>query len=220
MVAHMSTPAPPSIVIVGGGGHGRELYWALSAAIDAGQCDGQVAGFVDDRPPEAGLLDRIGSVWLGPIQTLAEIDANFVLGIGSPQARSAVAALVAGFGRDPVAVMHPSVLIGPDVDWGEGFVACANVSVTTNVRFGAHVHLNRHVTVGHDCVVGDFVSLHPAAMLSGNVTVGARTMVGAGAVVLPGVTIGSDVQVGAGAVVTKDIRDSTTVVGVPAKRMR
>ena len=106
------------------------------------------------------------------------------------------------------------------VVWGEGFVACANVSVTTNVRFGVHVHLNRHVTVGHDCVVGDFVSLHPAAVLSGNVSVGARTMIGAGAVVLPGVSIGSDVQVGAGAVVTKDVLDGMTVVGVPAKRMR
>ena len=66
---------------------------------------------------------------------------------------------------------------------------------------------------------GDFVSLHPAAVLSGNVTVGERTMVGAGAVVLPGVTIGSDVQVGAGAVVTKDVPDGVTVVGSPAREM-
>ena len=219
MVVHMSTPAPPSIVIVGAGGHGRELYWALSAAIGAGQCAGHLAGFVDDRPPEAGLLDRIGSVWLGPMDVLAELDADLVLGIGAPRSRAAVAAKLAGIGGR-VAVVHPSVLIGPDVEWGEGFVACANVSVTTNVRFGIHVHLNRHVTVGHDCVVGDFVSLHPAAVLSGNVSVGARTMIGAGAVVLPGVSIGSDVQVGAGAVVTKDVLDGTTVVGVPAKRMR
>ena len=220
MIVHMSTPAPPSIVIVGAGGHGRELYWALSAAIGAGQCAGHLAGFVDDRPPEAGLLDRIGSVWLGPMDVLAELDADLVLGIGAPVARVAVAARVASIGRGPVDVMHPSVLIGPDVEWGEGFAACANVSVTTNVRFGVHVHLNRHVTVGHDCVVGDFVSLHPAAVLSGNVSVGARTMIGAGAVVLPGVSIGSDVQVGAGAVVTKDVLDGMTVVGVPAKRMR
>ena len=206
----------PDVVIVGAGGHGRELYWTMSAAVASGGC-GRIVGFVDDHMPEPGLLERVGSVWLGPIATMASWGGRCVVGVGAPAARERVVLRVDSLGVRSVDALHPSALIGPDVLWASGFVACANVSVTTNVRFGRHVHLNRHVTVGHDCVVGDFVSLHPGAVLSGNVTVGARTMVGAGAVVLPGVAIGCGVQVGAGAVVTRDVLDGATVVGSPAR---
>ena len=221
MVLHMPSPAPdpdPSgIVIVGAGGHGRELHWALSAALEAGSSAARIVGFVDDQRPVDGLLERIGSAWLGQIDALADHAGRWVLGIGAPGSRARVFERVDGVGDGPIDVIHPSVLVGPDVLWGDGFVACANVSITTHVRFGMHVHCNRHVTIGHDCVVGDFVSLHPAAVLSGNVTVGERTMIGAGAVVLPGVTIGRDVQVGAGAVVTRAVPDGATVVGSPAR---
>lgn len=212
----MTAPAVKAIAIVGAGGHGRELHWALTEMLASGNCAGQIVGFVDDQQPADGLLERINSVWLGGLDAFESFVGAYVLGIGAPQSRVRVAARLAAVVAEPVDVVHPSVLVGPDVLWGDGFVACANVSVTTHVRFGRHVHLNRHVTVGHDCVVGDFVSLHPAAVLSGNVTVGERTMIGAGAVVLPGVTIGSDAQVGAGAVVTRDVRDGMTVVGSPA----
>jgi len=44
--------------------------------------------------------------------------------------------------------------------------------------------------------------------------------IGAGAVVLPGVTIGARSVVGAGAVVTKDVPPDTVVVGNPAKVLK
>ena len=53
--------------------------------------------------------------------------------------------------------------------------------------------------------------------VSGRVTLGEGTFVGAGAVVLPDIKVGSWVMIGAGAVVTKDVPDGATVVGVPAR---
>ena len=52
--------------------------------------------------------------------------------------------------------------------------------------------------------------------LAGNATLGARSLIGAGAVMIPGVRIGADVTMGAGAAVTQDVTDGLTVVGVPA----
>jgi UDP-N-acetylbacillosamine N-acetyltransferase len=54
-------------------------------------------------------------------------------------------------------------------------------------------------------------------VLSGNVHVGSRSHVGAGATVIQGVHIGADTIVGAGAVVLSDVPESSTVVGIPAR---
>jgi acetyltransferase-like isoleucine patch superfamily enzyme len=85
------------------------------------------------------------------------------------------------------------------------------------VRIGNHFHLNLNSTVGHDVVIGDFVTVFPGVNISGNVVIGDKTTIGTGSSILPGVRIGSGCFIGAGAVVTKDVEDGQTVVGVPAR---
>jgi hypothetical protein len=55
---------------------------------------------------------------------------------------------------------------------GVGNFICAGVIITTDVKIGNHVHLNLQTTVGHDSVLGDFVTTAPSVNISGNVNVG------------------------------------------------
>ena len=78
------------------------------------------------------------------------------------------------------------------------------------------------VTVEDDAIIGYDATLLCHEFLqgeyrTGEVVVGERAMIGAGAVVLPGVRIGADAQVGANSVVTRDVPPGTTVAGVPAE---
>ncbi len=52
---------------------------------------------------------------------------------------------------------------------------------------------------------------------TGEVVIGERAMIGAGAIVLPGVHVGQDAQVAANSLVTEDVPEGTTVAGVPAE---
>ena len=54
----------------------------------------------------------------------------------------------------------------------------------------------------------------------GEIVIGEKSWIGAGAVILDGVKIGSGAIVGAGSVVTRDVPDYAVVAGVPAKILR
>lgn len=201
-----------SIVIVGAGGHGREIYSALH---DLNQ---PCAGFADDRPPEAAILRRIGAKYLGTVSGVfsAATDFSYILGIGAGVVRHKLEAeLATSIPADPI--IHPSASVGLDVRLKKGSIVFSHATVTTNIGIGKHTHVGRGAAVGHDTVLGDFVTVMPQASVSGSVTVGDRATIGAGAVIRQGQTIGKGAYVGAGAVVVGDVPPDTTVVGNPAR---
>ncbi|MFC7199296.1 acyltransferase [Halospeciosus flavus] len=80
------------------------------------------------------------------------------------------------------------------------------------------------ITVEDDAIIGYDATLLCHEFLqeeyrTGEVHVGERAMIGAGAVVLPGVEIGADAQVAANSLVAEDVPDGVTVAGVPAEEV-
>lgn len=116
-------------------------------------------------------------------------------------------------------LIHPTAILGKNVQLGKGVIVTAYSHLTCDIIVGDGVQFNLQTTVGHDSVIGDFVTTAPKVALSGNVRVGRHVTFGTSSTVLPGVSICDDVVVGAGAVVTKDITEPGTYVGVPAKRI-
>src|SRR4029078_941115 len=100
-----------------------------------------------------------------------------------------------------------------------GCLVASGVVVTTNVRIGAHSHLNVSVSVSHDCQMGDYVHVAPGGRLAGNVRVDNGCDIGIGASVIQGRSIGEWSLVGAGAVVVRDVAANVTVAGVPAREI-
>jgi sugar O-acyltransferase (sialic acid O-acetyltransferase NeuD family) len=213
----MSSAIPTSVVVYGTGGHGRETALLIASMIDAG-APWRLLGFLDDNVARHG--DVIGALpVLGGAEFLAHRRGliDVALGVGNPRARRALVERLRPMTRAFPVLIHPEVPRFDRVRVGEGVQIHAGTILTTDIVIGAHVILNRHVDVSHDCRLDDFATLAPAVTLAGNVHVAAGADLGARSTCIPGVTVGAWTTIGAGAVVTRDIPDGSTAVGVPAR---
>lgn len=155
-------------------------------------------------------------------------EMGFAIGIGDNAVRETVARRFADRVRF-VTLIHPSATFGigqrEAIEARRGVVVCAGVRFTNNIAVGDFAVFNLNATIGHDCVVEDFVNVSPGAAISGNVHLRTRSWIGTGAAVNQGtnearLTVGADTVVGSGAVVVKDCDDDAVYVGIPARRIR
>ena len=192
------------LVIIGAGGHGRELL-DIVEAINAVCPTFDFVGFLDDGPGPWDRVERRGASVLGPVDRLADIDAKYAIGIGSPEVRCRIDEIATGSGCEATTLIHPQATVASDVRAAPGLVMAAGSRITTNVTVGRHVHLNLNATLSHDCEVGSYSLLNPGAHVNGEVVLGESVVVGSGAVVREGSRVGAGTVIGAGAVVITDL---------------
>ena len=117
------------------------------------------------------------------------------------------------------------VRISPSLRLKNRLLALLGVTVGRGVSWGLEatpdVFWPDLITLGDDAIVGYDATLLCHEFLqdeyrTGEVVVGERAMIGAGAIVLPGVVIGPDARVAANSLVTEDVPAGATVAGVPA----
>lgn len=205
------------LIILGTGGFAREVYQLFLDTRKGDAVSGtyEFLGFVGDEPEKP-----LPANWLGTDDVvLVQNPENiwFVVAIGNPAVRRTVYEKYEQAGFQPGRLIHPAATLGEDFVVPPGAMICAGVRITVNVHAGKSLVVNLNATIGHDCEIGDFVTISPGANISGNVSLGNESEIGSGAVLLPGVKTGEKVVLGAGAVLTRNA-DSGTWMGVPAQQ--
>ena len=211
-----------ALVVVGAGGHGRELLDVVEACAAASPGSVELVGVVDDAASEVNLarLAERGVPFLGDVDAWlasAGSGVRYLLGVGSGEVRRALDGRFTAAGLEPATAVHPAAVVGSEVLLAPGVVVLAGAVVATNTRLGRHTHVHRSANVGHDCVLGAFVTVNPSASVSGDCVVEDDVLVGVGASVLQGLTLRRGATVGGGACVVKDVPEKTVVKGVPAR---
>lgn len=206
------------LVIIGAGGHGRDIRALLRRLKEDEYIDRvNFLGFLDDNPE----TDRIG-----PINDYTKLmsehgkDLAYVIGVNDPMIRRKIVSYMDSIHAKPMSVIHETAVIGPRCYIGKGSVLGPYSVLTTSVNIGRHVHLNTAASVNQGSVLGDYCTLSPGVRVCGDVHVGHTTYLGANSTIINMKNVGNNVTLGAGAVVVKDIPNDVVAVGLPAKPIK
>jgi len=181
-----------------------------------------------DLNPQGNTYFGFSIVGEDQISQLVKEGYHFAIGVGDNKSRRRIFEKYSHLSFPNI--IHPTASLG--FKQGEvlndkgGNVITAGVRFTNNIKMGNFGIFNLNCTIGHDCIIEDFVNVAPGANISGNVCLKKGSYIGTNAAVLQGrsieskIIIGQFATVGAGAVVTKNVKDHTVVAGIPGKPLR
>ncbi|MGB0766510.1 MAG: acetyltransferase [Phycisphaeraceae bacterium] len=213
----MTTNHKP-VILLGAGGHSRVLRSLLSIQ------ERSILAVLDDNPDLHGK--RIGHTGLTIAAALDAVrqhdpnDVELVNAIGSthrPTARRAVYETFTAKGYTFATLIHHHATTACEAFIEPSAQLMAGCTIQAGAQILANTLINTHASIDHDTTVGEHTHVAPGVTICGNVTIGQACHIGAGATIVQGITIGDSVVVGAGATVLRDVPDTQTVLGTPAR---
>lgn len=148
---------------------------------------------------------------------LKEENTRILLAVKDPDKRQEMVEELSSKRADIISLVHPSAVVSPYAQIGNGSLVYAQATVHANSMVGAYSLVMSGVVISPDVVIGENVTIESNAVIGANVVIEDECVIGSGAVIQAGLTIGRESLVGAGAVVLTDVPENATVFGNPAK---
>ena len=181
------------------------------------KCGFEIYGYVDNE--KKGPFEYLGNDEIFMMHYSDYIDIPLVVTPDNPDVREDIYKKYHELGFRFKTLISPDAIVSKSATISEGCMIQGLCNVSSNTFLEKCVRVNTGANIMHDCYVGSFSVVAPAAVILGHVKVESNSYIGANSTILPNVSIGTKAIVGAGAVVTKDVFEGTVVVGVPAKTM-
>ena len=202
------------LIIIGAKGHGKVV-----ADIAIKQNKWKSIAFLDD---DVTIKTNMGLDVIGQTDDAFKYkdDADFFVAIGNNATRENLQENLKKEGFSITTLIHPSTIIGTDVEIGIGTAIMAGVVINSATRIGQGCIINTSCSVDHDNVIEDYVHISPGAHIAGTVKIGKGSWIGIGSVISNNINIIDGCQTGAGAVVVKDITETGLYIGVPGRKTK
>ena len=200
------------LALYGAGAMGREFKYI---ADESGAWSEIV--FIDDHTSATQLLGCPVCGFHAFRKRYNPEDVRFAITIGEPKFRREAFTRLTEAGYRGALVVHPSAVISPDAEVGEGAVIAHGAFIGSQARIGKNFYGAKGASIGHDAVIGDHVRVGVGAFVGGHTVIGENAFIGSGAMLKDRICIGEYSVVGIGSAVFSDVEANTTVMGNPAR---
>ncbi|ALJ04603.1 hypothetical protein APS56_05370 [Pseudalgibacter alginicilyticus] len=209
-----------NIVLIGGG---NQAHYVID--IIEKQNKYNIVGIIDSIQDIGSY--RFGYIVIGRQENISELIEKYnlyggVISIGDNWSRYFVREQITKLVPDFkfVNAIHPSVIIGNNVEIGCGVVAMAGCIFNPKSKIGDFTFFATGAQVEHDCVISAFASISAGSLTGGYVFLGKYSAITLGVTVFDRLSIGENSVIGAGSLVIRDIPDNVLAYGNPCKIIR
>ena len=203
------------LIIINAGSFGREVLTWAGQAMRAG-APFKLKGFLDSRPDALRGFAYELPILASPESYQPDEDDVFLCAIGTPHIKQRYCALMEQKGANFATLIHPSAVIGHDVQIGEGSILGPFTQLSCDIRLGRHVAFGTHSNTAHDTRIGDFSQISGSCEINGHAILEEGVFLGSHATILPRARVGAWAYVGAASVVLRRVAPGVKVFGNPA----
>ena len=205
------------LIIIGAGGMGRTMYDMARESIGY-NTEYDIRGFIDDNTSALDNFDNYPPL-LAPIQSYQpKEDEVFVCSIGGAARQQCMEAIL-NKGGQFLTMIHATARIGTIVQIGEGTIIGAYTTIGADAKIGQYNLIQSYTVIGHDSVIGNWNRIDTHVTLVGGTIVHDGADIHTSAMISHNVTIESHSRVAACSFVIKRVKEGTTVLGNPAKKL-
>ena len=201
-------------IIIGTGGHSRAVLSIL-----ANVNTHNIFGILDLSLHEPGE-QILGIPVIGSIDKIKELDNNIFdifLAIGDNSLRRSMFEEIKSYGLSFPNLISRQAVVDNNAVIGEANVFCPLVFVGHSSFIGNNNLINTGAIIEHEVHIKDHCHFGPSSLVAGRSRVNNECFIGANATIIDKITVIEKVIVGAGSTVIKNISQSGTYVGSPAK---
>ncbi|CAA9202732.1 Putative acetyltransferase EpsM [Flavobacterium bizetiae] len=207
-----------NLIIIGARGYGREVCGL------AKQCPGynteyMIKGFLDDKLDALDGFDNYPEI-ISSVENYA-IQENdvFVCALGSVQWKKHYVEIILSKGGRFINLIHPTVIFTSNVTIGNGLIIFMYSNISNDCIIDDFVTIQGFVAIGHDSKIGKWSHVNAYSFMGGYAILEEEVCLNTRSTILPHITIRKGATVGAASLVIKNVKENSTVFGVPAKRI-
>ena len=200
-----------NLIIIGAGGYAKSVIDSLD------YLNYRLVGFIDDIKPKGEEHQGFPILYNNITDIENPEEFVFFIAIGHNAKRKCWYDRLTERGLSLINVIDPTALISPHAEIGNGNFFGKLSIVNHGSKVGNNCVINTRALIEHGCIIENHVNVSTNATLNGDVNACEGCFIGSGTVINGQVSIGKWSLVGSGAVVIRNVKDNTTVVGIPAK---
>lgn len=205
------------LIIIGAGGMGRTMYDMARESIGYGtQYD--IRGFIDDNTSALNNFANYPPV-VAPIQGYKPKENEiFICSIGGVARKKCMEEIISK-GGEFLTMIHSTARIGTNVQIGEGSIVGAFTTIGADAKVGKYNLIQSYTVIGHDSIIGDWNRIDTHVTLVGGTVVHNEADIHTSAMISHNVIVENNSRVAACSFVIRRVKEGTTVLGNPAKKL-